>query len=58
MPAARAPAGGIMPVVEAAPAALYRSAHERAKNEITVDNAASRLREIERDIDREAAARR
>lgn len=37
---------------------VYKEAHERAKAEITPDNASDRLREIERSIDREVGIQR
>ncbi|MBI3178517.1 MAG: hypothetical protein HYZ27_02580 [Deltaproteobacteria bacterium] len=39
------------------PGRIYRDAYERAKQQITADNAADRLDAIERDIDLEGGAR-
>jgi hypothetical protein len=49
---------GRAPFNQAAPGAVYKNAYERAKKETTADNAAGRLREMERSIDREAGSRR
>jgi hypothetical protein len=38
------------------PGAVYKEAYERARSEVTADNARDRLEELERAIDREAEA--
>jgi hypothetical protein len=56
VPSAQADRQG--PGGEDPPGAVYQRAYRRAQEEITADNADDRLRQIEREVDREADPKR